>query len=694
MLRTRSFDLVNRTIENHNDKLPRLKGSVGAELQHLAQDRAIPSAPDESRRRRTIRLVRHQNSWGFTLQTYGVRNKRTREVEVMSYVDYVEINGAAWVAGMRRGDIILSVNGESVESSTHAELVKRIQQSGPDMRLVVLFEDCCKKVELHERYLKLKKMLSHKIKELHRLEEEERRINKGIPLSRTEILRRSTCSSTSSEWDIYSELTSPAAIDNVPANQFVFKENLHLSVSDVSSGSPPPVVKNTAFTSGEMQDSNGVPETGPIPSPAVLQLKEENGDPQDFVLSENSENSQSSETGYRELYNITRCAQCINDVSRCTHKRESISVNMDEKVDSADSLTNLVKKSGKELKKVGLSDKYLKSSPIGEKSDERFPKRMNAFYIESDSEESQISASDLDRSRPGQMSFSSGTSISAASSISGISVRSSGSSATSSSVDSSTLFGGSKVGRAGTLIDTDSNSEHRHKENNSDEKSYSLIVYPNSGDSGLVDGEDKHVNGDGWHELCSENKSDIAQDRSGSQTLNSASRGGPQSNISDSECVPKAEDSDIRTVQHEQLASLSQSHEKHSADENEISQSAATSNKTVTILLEREKVTETAGLSLNEEKIIVTQDKKIISDPCEKDTESGQCEEQIEKGSVVCPDEGQLCPQTEDDYTDKNQGIEHIEKDSQGQVSSKSTSSRRRFMYGILVNDEDQSTSL
>ena len=37
------------------------------------------------------------------LQTYGIRNKRSKQVEVMTYVDYVEMHGPAWIAGMRRG---------------------------------------------------------------------------------------------------------------------------------------------------------------------------------------------------------------------------------------------------------------------------------------------------------------------------------------------------------------------------------------------------------------------------------------------------------------------------------------------------------------------------------------------------------------------------------------------------------------
>ncbi|KAK3790871.1 hypothetical protein RRG08_045403 [Elysia crispata] len=136
------------------------RGSVGADIQDLAKDRAIVTDPERADfpadNTAPLDSTREHHE-GFTLQTYGIRNKRSREVEVMSYVDYVELNGPAFRAGMKKGDVILSVNGESVDACTHSDLVTKIQRGGRDLRLVVLFEDCCKKVELAvERYIRLK----------------------------------------------------------------------------------------------------------------------------------------------------------------------------------------------------------------------------------------------------------------------------------------------------------------------------------------------------------------------------------------------------------------------------------------------------------------------------------------------------------------------------------------------------------
>ncbi|GFN89562.1 general receptor for phosphoinositides 1-associated scaffold protein [Plakobranchus ocellatus] len=268
-----------------------LRGSVGADLQDLAKDRAILTDPDETRRRRTIRLTRQhlRASWGFTLQTYGIRNKKTGEVEVMSYVDYVEINGPAWLAGMKKGDVILSVNGESVDMCTHRDLVTKIQRGGRELRLVVLFEDCCKKVELQERYIKLKKLLNLKLKELRRLEGEESRLLRGGSLhkplssqtngeiyssapsllSRLSALRQSAISncsahsSGSSDWDRYSEITSPLSFEDLPVNRFAFDGSMS-DVSNISSAHEVSLSSSSDSQSELQADADLACDTRPV----------------------------------------------------------------------------------------------------------------------------------------------------------------------------------------------------------------------------------------------------------------------------------------------------------------------------------------------------------------------------------------------------------------------------------------------
>lgn len=115
--------------------------------------------------RRTVIVERLNGSFGFTLQSYGIQYREESDVEIVTYVDYVDPYGHANKAGLRSGDVIVSINGQDVERADHATLVSIIQSCPDRIRMVVVYENCVRKVELHMKYIRLTQMLEYKARE-------------------------------------------------------------------------------------------------------------------------------------------------------------------------------------------------------------------------------------------------------------------------------------------------------------------------------------------------------------------------------------------------------------------------------------------------------------------------------------------------------------------------------------------------
>ncbi|XP_024117274.1 PDZ domain containing 3b isoform X1 [Oryzias melastigma] len=84
-------------------------------------------------RARKLHLSRGVKGYGFVL-----RLERTVSGRTYHFLREMDSGGPAQEAGMKDGEILLEVNGESVESLTHTEIVDRVRLSGEKLSLTTI----------------------------------------------------------------------------------------------------------------------------------------------------------------------------------------------------------------------------------------------------------------------------------------------------------------------------------------------------------------------------------------------------------------------------------------------------------------------------------------------------------------------------------------------------------------------------
>uniref|UniRef100_A0A915PR67 PDZ domain-containing protein n=1 Tax=Setaria digitata TaxID=48799 RepID=A0A915PR67_9BILA len=145
-------------------------------LDAVSVDQKVITNPHANCRRRTVVVTRNdEEPFGFTLQTYLLKRKGDDVPSKVTYVDYVQLDSPAADAGIRAGDVIISINGHIVTGMSHEELVKLIG-SYHQMRMIVIFENIRQHIELVARAIKLRKLLNDKLYQLNLIDIEEQKI--------------------------------------------------------------------------------------------------------------------------------------------------------------------------------------------------------------------------------------------------------------------------------------------------------------------------------------------------------------------------------------------------------------------------------------------------------------------------------------------------------------------------------------
>ncbi|XP_035031197.1 cytohesin-interacting protein [Hippoglossus stenolepis] len=130
--------------------------------------------------RTTIVLEKQDNeTFGFEIQTYGLQLKNISAVEMCTSVSNVQEDSAAESAGLTAGDVIVTINGVSIEGLSHQDILALIRESTNSLMMETVCGNVVKQIELEKRVNLLKQSLHEKRVELQVLTLQEKRLMRG-----------------------------------------------------------------------------------------------------------------------------------------------------------------------------------------------------------------------------------------------------------------------------------------------------------------------------------------------------------------------------------------------------------------------------------------------------------------------------------------------------------------------------------
>ncbi|XP_058478563.1 cytohesin-interacting protein [Solea solea] len=128
----------------------------------------------------TVELEKQDNeTFGFEIQTYGLQMKNTAAVEMCTFVSKVHRDSTAENAGLTTGDVIVTINGLSIEGSSHHDILGLIKESTNSLKMETVCGNIVKQIELEKKMKQLKHSLHEKLVELQELTLQEKRLMPG-----------------------------------------------------------------------------------------------------------------------------------------------------------------------------------------------------------------------------------------------------------------------------------------------------------------------------------------------------------------------------------------------------------------------------------------------------------------------------------------------------------------------------------
>ncbi|XP_020507221.1 cytohesin-interacting protein [Labrus bergylta] len=139
------------------------------------------SLVDYSDPQRTIIVLEKQDNetFGFEIQTYGLQLRDSSAVEMCTFVRKVQEDSAAESAGLTAGDVIITINGVSIEGLSHDRVLHLIKESTNSLKVETVSGTVVKQIELEKKKNLLKQSLREKLVELQALALQEKRLMRG-----------------------------------------------------------------------------------------------------------------------------------------------------------------------------------------------------------------------------------------------------------------------------------------------------------------------------------------------------------------------------------------------------------------------------------------------------------------------------------------------------------------------------------